>query len=54
MAGYQMTDSDRNQLRINRTTLLNNIIPSEHLLSYLLEVKVLNEDMKEEVQVSSS
>jgi len=51
MALYQMSPEHKGKLQGNRVYLIENIEPSERLLSYLLQERVLTEDMYEEIDV---
>ena len=53
MAQYQMSAMDKEKLVKNRIYLLDNLVPSEKLLSYLFEKMVLTENMYQEIKVST-
>jgi len=49
---FQMSREDKDKLRDHRLFMINNVLPSETLLSYLLQKRVLSEDHYEEINVS--
>ncbi|KAK2158628.1 hypothetical protein LSH36_166g00061 [Paralvinella palmiformis] len=46
---FQMSREDKDKLRDHRLFMINNVLPSETLLSYLLQKRVLSEDHYEEI-----
>ena len=47
-----MENGDKDKLRSNRVALVQSLRVDEVLLSFLITKRILNEDMKEEIEVS--